>query len=65
MKIEYFDSLGFPAALAVRLFEMLRIFHYNRNSVRFYDRFVFPISRRLDGVLKGVVGKNLVAVAKK
>jgi SAM-dependent methyltransferase len=65
LRIEYFDSLGFPAALAVRFLEMLRIFRYSPSSVRFYDQFIFPLSRCLDKALSRVVGKNLIAVARK
>ena len=45
--------------------EKLNLFHYESENVRLYDRYVFPISRQLDRVLSGVVGKNLVVVARK
>ena len=64
-RIEYFDSLGFPAALAVRLLEKLNMFRYEPGSVKFYDRHIFPVSRVLDGALRKVLGKNLVAVARR
>ena len=60
----YFDSLGFPAALAVRLLEKLNMFSYGGGTVRFYDRYLFPISRLLDAVLSPVLGKNLTAEAR-
>ena len=62
-RIEYFDSLGFPAALTVRLLEKLNMFRYEPGSVKFYDRNIFPISRTLDGAFRNLLGKNLVAVA--
>ena len=64
-RVEYFDCLGFPAALLVRLLETLGMFRYQPESVRFYDRYIFPISRSLDRILHQVFGKNLVAVARK
>ena len=64
-RIEYFDSLGFPAALGVRLMEAMGLFRYNPASVRFYDRALFPISRVLDKVFRKLLGKNLILVARK
>jgi SAM-dependent methyltransferase len=63
VKFRYFDSLGFPAALGVRLLETVGLFRYSSGSVGFYDRHVFPISRTLDRAASGLVGKNLIAVA--
>jgi SAM-dependent methyltransferase len=62
-QLRFFDSLGFPAVLGVRLLERLNLFRYEGASVGFYDRYLFPISRGLDRALRGVIGKNLVAVA--
>ena len=64
-RIEYFDSLGFPAALGVRLMEVVGLFRYNPTSVRFYDCVLFPISRTLDKVFRRLLGKNLILVARK
>jgi hypothetical protein len=33
--------------------------------LRFYDRFVFPVSRWSDRALKRVIGKNLLVVAER
>lgn len=63
-RLEYCDPLGFFAAL---------VFKYigNKNgvvssgSVRLYDRIIFPISRLLQPICKGFVGKNVVLVAEK
>jgi putative flippase GtrA len=63
--LRYFDSLGFVAALAVRLLEWFGLFRYSRGSVGFYDKVVFPLSRLGDHLLSDVVGKNLVAVSRK
>jgi SAM-dependent methyltransferase len=63
--LRYFDSLGFVAALSVRLLEKFGLFRYSRSSVGFYDRAIFPLSRLGDHVLSNVVGKNLIAVSRK
>jgi SAM-dependent methyltransferase len=64
-QMEYFDCLGFPAALGVRLMEKLNMFRYQPESVRFYDRRIFPSSRYLDRFFQHTLGKNLFAVARK
>ena len=37
----------------------------DRRALRFYDRFVFPVSRWSDRVLKRVIGKNVLVVAER
>lgn len=64
-RIDYFDSLGFPAALGVRLMEAVGLFRYNPGSVKLYDRAIFPASRILDRLLRKVIGKNLILVGRK
>ena len=61
--MKYFDSLGFPAALAVRILELVNLFKYGSGSVGFYDRYLFPVSQQLDRLSKGAIGKNLIAIA--
>jgi SAM-dependent methyltransferase len=63
--LEFFDCLGFPAALGVRVLESWGLFHYNRSTIGAYDRYVFPISHKLDRFLRGVAGKNLLAIAER
>ena len=65
VQMEYFDCLGFPAALGVRMLQRLNMFRYQPESVRFYDRCIFPASRYLDRFFRHTLGKNLVAVGKK
>jgi SAM-dependent methyltransferase len=60
-RIEYVDSLGFPASLAYRLLGGDGTL--NPASVATYDRWVFPASRILDRVLNRWLGKNVFAVA--
>ena len=61
--MKYFDSLGYPAALGVRMLETVNLFKYDSASVGFYDRYLFPVSRQLDRLFKGTIGKNLIAIA--
>ena len=63
--LRYFDSLGFVAALGIRLLERFNLFRYSRGSVGFYDKAIFPLSRLGDHFLSDVVGKNLIAVSRK
>ncbi len=66
-KIQYVDSIGFFASLA------LKIFGYNTNSglgsrksIKFYDKYIFPVSKIFDMFgLKYLFGKNLLIIAKK
>ena len=60
----YGDSLGFFATLAYKYFgdEAGTI---NRGALKIYDRWVFPISRRLDVLTGRVLGKNAMAYAVK
>jgi SAM-dependent methyltransferase len=62
---EYFDSLGFPAALGVRMLEKFNLFRYDGSTVGFYDQYLFPVSRRLDCFFRHILGKNVVAFAAK
>jgi SAM-dependent methyltransferase len=64
-RVAYFDSLGFPAALTVRLLEKFKAFSYGGGTVGFYDSYVFPLSRALDTGFQHLLGKNLVAAARK
>ena len=60
----YVDCLGFFAALAYR-------FVGNADggldvwAVKFYDRFIFPLSRALDSIFGRLLGKNLLLLAEK
>jgi 2-polyprenyl-3-methyl-5-hydroxy-6-metoxy-1,4-benzoquinol methylase len=60
----YVDSLGFLASLLYR-FANDGTGDLNVATLKVYDRFVFPVSRVLDVVLAGVVGKNLYIVVRK
>lgn len=66
-KLHYSDSAGFFAAL------LMKIIGYNPdkgigslNSLKFYDKWLFPISKMLDIIgFRYIVGKNIVLIAKK
>lgn len=63
-KLQYCDPIGFFAALAFR-------FVGNSNgdlspgSIKFYDRFIFPVSRFVEPLTKHFFGKNAVIVVRK
>lgn len=60
----YADCLGALVTLAYRAIGN-RNGDITRASVATYDRFVFPASKVLDQMLRGVVGKNVFAVAER
>ena len=66
-KIEYVDSIGFFAAFAIRLLGWRELGNLgNSRSLRFYDKFIFPISKSMDFIgFKYLFGKNLYVVGRK
>lgn len=60
----YVDSLGFFATLVYKLVGD-RSGVVSPRSVALYDRFAFPLSKRLDKLVGPVLGKNLLVVARK
>jgi SAM-dependent methyltransferase len=64
-RVEYFDSIGFLAGLSVRILEKCGMFSYNSATISFYDKWIFPLSRRGDVLLNGVLGKNILAIGEK
>lgn len=63
-KARYADCLGFVASLLYK-FIGSDAGGINPSALRLYDRFVFPLSRALDGALGLLFGKNLLVVAVK
>lgn len=57
---EYLDSVGFLASLANRL--VLRSPAISPRQLAFWDGAMVPVSRRLDRLLGGRVGKSVLAV---
>jgi SAM-dependent methyltransferase len=62
--MRYFDSLGFPAALAVRVLERVGLFRYSSGSIGFYDRYLVPLSLAIDRVTAPLWGKNVIALVR-
>jgi hypothetical protein len=62
---QYFDSLGFLAALGVRLLEKAAMFKYSPGIVGFYDKHILPLSLACDRALSPVIGKSVIAVTSK
>ncbi len=60
--VHYADSLGALASLVYKLMDPGdgRI---DQGKALFYDRWIFPVSRRLDTLFRHITGKNLVAFA--
>lgn len=63
LRTAYADSLGFPASLALK--SRGGSGDLSVKTVRFYDRFVLPLSLGLDIFLDRWIGKNVWAIAKK
>ena len=61
--LSYLDSLGVGLSAANRFF--LRSGSPSRRQIGFWDRFVVPLSRRLDPVLGWRIGKSVVGVWQK
>ncbi|MDQ6785069.1 MAG: methyltransferase domain-containing protein [Actinomycetota bacterium] len=59
---EHADSLGFLASLAFKAIGNSDG-TLTEGPVAFYDRWAFPLSRRLDRITRPAFGKNLVAIA--
>lgn len=63
-QLHYCDPIGFFASLVFR-FVGSKDGVISAKSVRFYDRFAFPVSRILEPATRSVIGKNVVLVAEK
>lgn len=62
-RLIYLDSLGFVASLMNRL--LLRQSTPGLGQIRFWDRVLVPVSRRLDPLLGHRVGKSILGVWRK
>lgn len=60
----YVDSVGFAATLVFRAVGN-RSGELNRSHIRWYDRFVLPVSLTLDRLCAPFFGKNLLVVARR
>lgn len=64
-KSAYADVLGFFATLALKLFDKPEPAPLSPGLVRFYDRFLFPLSRLMSVPCAKLLGKNVYVVALK
>ncbi len=62
--VSYADSLGFFATLLFKLMSRTNG-DVNRSALKAYDRWVFPLSRRLDRITRNWFGKNMLLIARK
>jgi len=62
--VHHVDSIGFVAGLAYRLFGD-RDGDLNVGAVKLYDAAVFPVSRAIDRITGGAIGKNLLLTARR
>ena len=60
VKCFYLDSVGLCAALANRL--LLRQSLPTLKQILFWDRTIIPVSRALDPLLGGALGKTVIGV---
>lgn len=61
---EYVDFLGVWITLLYKLFDRTEG-KVSPTSVRFYDQFIFPVSRLFDFFLKRIIGKNILIICEK
>ena len=60
--VQYVDSLGFFAALLYKILN--KSGELSLRSIKMYDTFLFPLSRRLDSIgINKLFGKNLLIIA--
>jgi SAM-dependent methyltransferase len=62
IECKFVDSIGFFATLAYKHFGP-KDGSISTSSIRFYDRFIFPVSRALDFFASRFGGKNLILTA--
>ncbi len=63
-RAEYVDFIGFFASLIYLLINR-KEGNINPEGLRFYDQFIFPVSRFFDHFSRFFIGKNLLIVARK
>lgn len=63
--INYYDPLGYFAALSYKLMPGGNDGSIRLNQVAFYDRFIFPISKVLHPFTKKLFGKNVASLVER
>lgn len=61
--LSYYDPAGFWAALLYKTLGGKGVL--SQSSVKFYDRYVFPVSRAVNPLTRKLLGKNVFLVAEK
>jgi len=61
-KISYFDSIGFFLAIIFRYINSSDPFP-SVKSIKFYDKYIFPLNTFFDFFFKKILGKNIFLVA--
>jgi hypothetical protein len=61
------DSIGFFASLLIKILGWKSVGNIGSpQSLKLYDKFIFPISRIIDRITLGrLLGKNLIMIAEK
>lgn len=64
---QYVDSIGFFASLLIKILGWKSVGNIGSpQSLKLYDKFIFPISRIIDRITLGrLLGKNLIMIAEK
>ena len=64
---EYVDSIGIIAALTTKILGYKGLLNLgSSNTLRLYDRIIFPISKKFDAMgFRKIAGKNLLVIARK
>ena len=62
---QYFDYVGFPASLTVKIREAFWLFRYSPSTIGCYDKATLPTSLTGDIVLSKLIGRNVFAIARK
>ena len=63
-ELYYCDPLGFGVALVFKYFGN-REGVVSSQSIKLYDRFIFPVSKFIQPIFKRFIGKNVVLIAEK
>ncbi len=63
-KVHYFDTIGFFFAL---FFKLLRLdsSNVNKRNITIFDKFFFPLNKKLDPIFSRLFGKNVYILVKK
>ncbi len=60
-KLFYLDAVGVIASVANKL--LLKRSYPTRKQVYFWDKFIVPLSKKIDPLTKGVLGRSLICIS--